>query len=149
MTHPCYRRQCPRIIFYAAMEEDKEEAGSYAVEGSWRPRCSYPNREWIYRCVYCRARRSVAVSHWGRSGLIQWLSMGRYFVQDATRVCKQCQKAAGLHRCVRDRLIIGYIPMRWCGRSISIAVGTSVIYGIRAVPCAGSPGSTYSKKWSP
>ena len=111
--------------------------------------CSYPNREWIYRCVYCRARRSVAVSHWGRSGLIQWLSMGRYFVQDATRVCKQCKKAAGLHRCVRDRLIIGCIPMRWCGRSIGVAVGASVMYGIGAIPCTGSPGPTYSKGWSP
>jgi hypothetical protein len=55
MTHPCYRRQCPRIILYAAMEEDKEEAGSYAVEGAVAPSLLLPQqRVDIQMCVLSR-----------------------------------------------------------------------------------------------
>src|SRR5215831_20292509 len=101
------------------MEEDEEDKGTpYGVEGAVAPSFPYPNREWMYRCVCWRARRSVTVSHWSRSGLIHRLSMGRRLVQDATRVCKQCRKAAGLHLRVRDGLIIGYIAMRSCCASI-------------------------------
>ena len=127
----------------------QEEAGHMELRASWRPRCSYPNREWMYRCVCCRARRSVTVSHWGRSGLIHRLSMGRCLVQDATKVCKQCRKAASLHRCVRDGLIIGCIGMRSCCVSIGAVVGTSVMRGIGTVSFTGSPGSTRGKRWRP
>src|SRR5205823_854386 len=99
----------------AAMEEDEEGKGRlYGVEGAVAPSLSYPKREWMYRCACWRVRRSVAVSHWGRSGLIHRLSMGRRLVQDATKVRKQYRKVAGLHRCVRAGLIIGCIAMRSC-----------------------------------
>ena len=119
------------------------------VRAPWRPRCSYPIREWMYRCVCWRARRSVAVSHWGRPGFIHRLSMGRCLIQDTTKVCKQCRKAAGLHRCVRDGLSIGCIAMSSGCVSIGAAVGASVICSIGAVSLTGSPGSTCGKRWRP
>src|SRR5215831_12312217 len=132
------------------MEEDEEDKGTpYGVEGAVAPSFPYPNREWMYRCVCWRVRRSVTVSHWGRSGLIQRLSMGRRLVQDATRVCKQCRRVAGLHRCGRDGLSIGCITMRSGCVSIGAIVGASVMCGIGAVSLTGSPGSTRGKRWRP
>ena len=154
MSLPIVNRLCLRNLAVAhhdafVRKTRKEETGHMQLRASWRPRRSYPNREWMYRCVCRRARRSVTVSHWGRSGLIHRLSMGRYLLQNATRVCKQCQKAAGLHRCVRAGLIIGCISIGWCCGSIDVVVGASVMCGIGAVPLTGSPGSTHSKGWRP
>ena len=127
----------------------RAEAGEGELRACCRPPCPYLNRAWIYKWACCRTRRSVAVSHWGRLCLTHRLSGGRRLVQDSTRVCKQCRRAAGLHRWTRDGRLVRCVATRSGCVAIGAVVGASVVCSIRVVFLTGSQCSTRGIRWRP